>query len=140
MLEPSDFEAMRPSGARAAAAQSGDADDEQEYSRAQWELAELGLPDDGYDYTQHLRTLGDGMVNSFAVLCTSLRCARTLAFVLLLCACVCVSSEFGVFVACLRALRAVWRAFVAQSTTHTLVLGTLLLLGLNFEKKPMLVL
>ena len=39
----------------------GDAGDREEmYSKQEWEMATYGLADDGYDYTQHMKTLGGG--------------------------------------------------------------------------------
>ena len=34
------------------------------YNRAEWELAELGLPNDGYDYLQHLRDAGSAFMST----------------------------------------------------------------------------
>eukprot|EP00727_Mastigamoeba_balamuthi_P012883 m51a1_g8217 hypothetical protein (571) ;mRNA; r:87530-89620 len=33
---------------------------EEAYDRRQWELGEYGFPDDGYDYSQHFKTMGGG--------------------------------------------------------------------------------
>lgn len=37
---------------------------EDDYDRREWELAELGLPNDGYDYFQHLRDAGEQFMST----------------------------------------------------------------------------
>merc|ERR1719197_586415 len=40
--------------------QSDGDDSANDYDRSQWDLGEFGFANDGYDYSQHMRQLGDG--------------------------------------------------------------------------------
>jgi hypothetical protein len=56
-LEPADIAAMRER-------QDEERDPADDYDRREWELAELGLPNDGYDYFQHLRDAGQQFMST----------------------------------------------------------------------------
>lgn len=60
-LEPA---AMQAGAAAPPAADGGGADDA--YNRRDYEFGELGLPNDGYDYSQHMREIGDGAARALA--------------------------------------------------------------------------